>query len=1370
MKKIANFIVNKRLFVMLMIGILAVFSALLALRVGTVTDMTQYLPNDSAMRMGIDMMEEEFPAIEEIYTIRVMVDGLSDAEKLDFEEALAAIPYVDSVTYEENDAAYNQGEHTLFIINTPYEYSTSELQSIEHALANDFSGYDLTYQNDKTTTDLPLWAIVAAVGLLTVILLLMSGSWIEPMLFLVTIGAAVLLNAGTNIFLGSVSTVTNSISAILQLVLSMDYSIILINRYKQELPLANSKSDAMKAALTHSFSSIAGSAATTVVGLLMLVFMSFKIGFDLGIVLAKGVFLSMVCVFTFLPGLILLFDKAIKKTAKPVPDFSMRRLAVFSSKFRYAIVGVFLVLLVGSFLLKGNTRYTYTMVQEDAISEVFPTSNQIVMLYDNRDEQAVTAMAEQLENNTYVTGVSNYSTTIGREYTAGALVKELEGLDTGMDLDASLLNILYYHYYKDGQTGSITASDFLNFLADDVLENETFAEHIGNDMTDNIDAIKKFADADSLTLGMDAVEMADFFDMDAEDTRQLFLYYYIENGGVNSGRMTLGTFANFLKNDVLADPDYASMVPASARSQIDRLITFSNAQKMTTPYSIGDLAGLIGMDAGQVKLLYVYYYALRDGYQPGGMTVPTFVDFIRSTVANDPAFGSQFTASTMAQMDQLAQLTDTTTIQKQMSSAELAGLLGMDAGITELLYNLYYGGPGGSGMTMTLPQFTGMLVGMMDNPVLAGQFDDAAKAQLRGMDAMMQAAVSGQEHTAEQLALLTGLDEGLIGLLFVDKNVGPAMTLPAFTDFLVNTIFGDPSYDIYFDAAAKAQLTNMNQMAAAAVNGTAFNAQTLAGMVGMDENLIKTLFALAAGSHVPNKTMSPEGFVDYLLADIAQNPLFAGQLGSDAGQLQMLQTAMKSTLSGEYYNHTRMAGLLGMDTQMMKLLFTLHDSYGNTSGWLLSMQQTVNFIVANSDTFAAMLGDDLSELETAQKLINGAVAGTRYSSRDMAALLDMDAGDLNSMFLLYISKYGNTSGWLLSAQTFVDFIICDVLTNEDMADNIDADAADMLDTAKSLIDAVVSQKTYTATELVKLVSGISDELDANSMGLLYLYYFSTQASDPSWKLSMHTLFNYLADDIMTDPRFSDFLDADMREDVADMRDAMSEALEQLQGPQYSRLVFNTKFPIESNDTTEFISALHSKSDNALAGHYYLIGNSVMSYEMAQTFDAENNFISILTAIAIFLVVAITFKSLTIPAILVVIIQCSVFITVSIIGLQGYSIYFLALIIVQCILMGATIDYGILFTNYYQENRKTEDRGEALAAAYQGAIHTILTSGSIMIIVTAALSFLFDDPVIAQICRTIAIGALSATLLIMLVLPGTLAAFDKIIQKRSKKRM
>ena len=172
--------------------------------------------------------------------------------------------------------------------------------------------------NDLMPTDLPQ-TLAIGVAMLFVVLLVMCSSVMEVLLFLVTTGFAVALNMGTNALLPSVSTMTNMLSPVLQMVLSMDYCIILMNRYRQEKALGKDKETAMEGAINGAASSILSSAFTTIVSLMMLCFIKLKIGADLGIVLSKGVTFSLICNFTVLPFLILAGDKAVEATRKKIP-------------------------------------------------------------------------------------------------------------------------------------------------------------------------------------------------------------------------------------------------------------------------------------------------------------------------------------------------------------------------------------------------------------------------------------------------------------------------------------------------------------------------------------------------------------------------------------------------------------------------------------------------------------------------------------------------------------------------------------------------------------------------------------------------------------------------------------------------------------------------------------------------------------------------------------------------------------------------------------------------------------------------------------------------------------------------------------------
>ena len=1379
MKKIAAFLVDKRFFLLGIVLCLTVVCGIFTFQVKINTDMTKYLPDDSSMKIGMDLMEEEFPDTEIQQTIRVMFRDLKDSEKASIREKLSKIPYVESVSYEETGEDYNRDAYTLYVLNTVYDYSSPEERSIEAAVWDTFSDYTLWVKNDDTaSSDIPPWLLITAVSLLMVILFVMCRSWTEPFLFMAAIGMAVVINLGTNIFLGSVSTVTFSIAAVLQLVLSMDYSIILMNRYRQETQKNPNNAEAMKTALRQAFSSIASSGMTTVVGLLMLVFMSFKIGMDLGIVLAKGVLISMLCVFSVLPCLILLFDKLIRKTAKRDLRIPVKGAAAFSYRLRRPIAIGFAVLFLSSCFLQGTAETVYTLQYEDPIADVFPTNNTIVMLYENKEEEAVPGLTDWLESDSHTKSVISYPTTLGRPYTSSQLYETLQDMGNETEIDPSVLNILYYDYYTNGKISPMSMGEFIRFLSENIEENDLFSGYLSQDMKDNLDFLEKFSDAEALQKPMDASELASFFQMKEEDVKNLLLYYYMEKGGADAGTLSLSTFADFLIEEVAKEEAYASMLDAQSLSQLESLSVFTDADRMTTPLTYTELADLLGIDAAEAKLLYVYYYSLSKNYEPDSMTLPAFTQLMEKEITQNPLFSSYMNGDSLKEIQMLSRFTDTKTIQKQMTAKELSAALGIEESTIDQLLTLYYGNLESQGKSMTLPEFTGFLVEhILTDKSYSGYFDETTKAQLTAFHQLASASASRRSFTAGELAGITGMEESQIQLIFLFYGMTAgetpsSMTLPDFFGF----VSGNPSITGSLPPETAAQLEQTNMLVQAAASGRTFTAKELASYLSMEEDLVNQIFVLYYGSRAENKTMSLKQLTDYLLEVASAGGAASSYMdAATIKQLRLLQTIMDSSIRGKKYSYTALSQLLSMDAASMKLIFTYGEaSRGNTSGWKLSPQTAVNFLSAHKNELGSALGNqNLSMLEIARKLINGAVAGTQYTPQELGVLLGMDSAQLEQLFLLYQSRHGNTENWKISIQTFVSFIANNVLKNDALAENLDENTAEQVKGANTLIEAVVSEKLYSPSEMSSLLSGMqgleesSSDLDTNSLELLYLYKDSLENSDPEWKLSIEELFRYLSQDVLTDPRFEKFLDEDYRKEITDMETQLEDGIRQLKGENYSLLMLTSSLPSESPETTEFLKELHAQCSDRFSGKYYLIGSSPMNYEMQQSFGGEMLLITLLTALSIFLVVALTFRSITIPLILVLIVQCGVYLTMSANGILGYSMYYLAILIVQCILMGATVDYGILFTNYYRENRRHMGIREALESAYEGSIHTILTSGLIMILVTGIIGFSPADPTIGQICQTISIGALAATLLILFVLPGLLAAFDRFVSKKEK---
>lgn len=323
MRKIARFVVSKRIPILVIGLVLTVACAVMAFFVNINYDLTAYLPKDFHTSKAIAIMNDEFGDVTDISVVFKGID--SDTANVIYADLMKQDGVV-SVQYTADDPSYVKDGYTRFAVVVGYNTYSEEAMSVINAIRSDYSDYELyisgaAVENETSDKTLSI-AIAIAFAILLAILFIASSSWFDPVVYLITIGIAVIINMGTNILLGSISSLTNSVAAILQLVLSMDYSIMLMNRFRRERQNGIDKETALVDALAGGARPILGSAATTIVGLLCLVFMNFTIGVDMGVVLAKGVVISLISVFTVLPGLIILFDKPLLKGMKKRSKFS----------------------------------------------------------------------------------------------------------------------------------------------------------------------------------------------------------------------------------------------------------------------------------------------------------------------------------------------------------------------------------------------------------------------------------------------------------------------------------------------------------------------------------------------------------------------------------------------------------------------------------------------------------------------------------------------------------------------------------------------------------------------------------------------------------------------------------------------------------------------------------------------------------------------------------------------------------------------------------------------------------------------------------------------------------------------------------------
>ncbi len=881
MKKIADWIVDKKIVVFIVTAILTAVAVFGIFQTNVNYDMSKYLPKDSTVKQGMEIMEEEYG---EMSSITVMFNDLTEQEQLSRKTELESIENVKTVVYLQDDETYQKDNHSKYMLtvsaNTYSEESRKVLETIEDKYGDEAYCSGAVVDNDMMVStlveEIPIIAVIAVV-IIFAILFLLCNSWIEPFLYMGCIGIAILLNMGSNAFMPSVSFMTFAVGALLQMGLSMDYSIMLMNRYNQEKLKNPNPSVAMKNALSNAFGAITSSSVTTIVGLLVLLFMSFKIGQDMGIVLAKGVFISLICIFTILPGLVVQFDKAMTRTHKKSLNPNMKPIMKIAGKIRFISVPLIAVIAVGAYFVKDDLSVTYIKTfdnpEQAAIEEAFGMDNQTVLLYE-KDEapENINKYISWLEEREDVNSVQDYSNTIGKSYTYKELAKD-------MDMTEEQAKMMY-QMYKDNQNQSeyekITMYELICYMDDNIAKNPSYAEFMSKDQIEQI---------------------------------------------------------------------------SDARAE------------------------------------------LEDG-------------------------------------------------KNQLEEAE---------------------------------------------------------AQIAASEEQL---LSGEQQLND----------------------------------------------------AKEQMK----------------------LGGMTEEMI------------------------------------AAQLGEQEAEIEAGKTQLE---------------------------------------------------------------EGKNQLEQSK-----AIYEEKMDSKKLSEVMEQDTSDIEEMLK------------------------------------------------------------------IRRMSMLNVESDT---------------------LTLDEFLNFITDEIMSNETYSSAIDEDMRSQIVDGEKQISESREMMLGEKYNRMIISIDQPSEGKNTFSCIGSIADMADECFENNTYLVGDSAMGYEMDEGFTDELNFVTILTVIAILIVVLITFRSFISSAVLVAVIQAAVFITTAIVCFLGYDVNYIALILVQCILMGATIDYGILLFDNYREKRLTLEKKEAIGEAMNCSIKTILTSSLILIATCLTVSMIMTQKIIAQTCMMIAYGAISSVIMVIFILPAILLLVDRIIIKKKK---
>lgn len=1074
----------KKILTLILFTCAIVLSAIFTGKVIINYNLSDYLANDTQTKIALNIIEEEF---ETTGNVQVMVKNVEENKLDDIKDTLSDISYVLNVNFDKYDENYYKNNNALYIViidGDDYSLTAKQVTSdIKDALKEyenvEYGGTSIEKQalQEAITSEMTL-IITIALCLVLAILLITSSSWIEPIILLVSSGVAVLINKGTNFFFGEISYITNSISAILQLALSIDYSIVLLHTYRSKKEKISDNDMAMKEAIKSVIRPISASALTTIAGLLALLFMSFKIGFDIGIVLIKGIVISCITSLTLLPVLIVMCDKLLLKTKKKAFEPKGKVFYKTSIKANKIIVPIALILICLCGYLQSNNSYIFTDTKtgNEQIINNFGQNNSVVVVYKNtannyeNEKKLIDSINSKYSDEKVLASYSAYTNTVREEYDLTKATQKLE-----LSEDEAKLLFTMYNLYNNNDLVTLKTNDFIeyaNVLLNNDEDAKLFVDEDSKDIIEKILKVNNIMESDNTAkefynklnnLNMDINDLSRF------SIEQMYGLYFYDT--VNDKEVDFKTMLNFIIN-------------ASNNENIKDMFDDETALKLTQLYN-----GILQFEAQ--------------------MQQPLTKEQLKGYVYQNYS------------------------------------ILLDDATLTEL-YTAYYVSKNEE-IKETIP-FLNIFTFMVENNAIT--------------------------------------DESIVNTI---NNY----------NLLYLTINNKYAYDKFLDVLSLVAYSLTNQVVE----------------INVSTNEIKQLYILY---------FDENNLIEY--------------------------DAIKG---GEFIN------------------FILNEAKNN---------ELVNNQIKNNK-------EKLNDMLTINSFMND---NSKYTYKEMNSKLN------------------------------------------ELKNNIE------------------SQETFTV-------------LDSEKVSGVYIKYAINNNLSTCDSMMAYELLDFVNSNKDSNSLMIKKLDDNKRDKINEANNDLNKANDLFVGENYSRLLLSINLDNGGEKTTEFVSYLSKEVKDIFGEDAYIAGEIVSTYDLKQSFAHDNLFITIFTLISIFVIVMLTFKSLSLPTILVAIIQGAIFIAMST-QLLNNEIFFMSYIVVTCILMGATIDYGILMSSNYVANRYHMSKEQSLENAISTSMPTIFTSGLILTICGFVIHFVSSQNSIATVGLLLGIGTICSVVMITIVLPSTLYLLDKFVMK------
>lgn len=1298
MNNIARLFVRAR-FILLAVAVIATvcFGAFIS-KVEITTDLANYLPEEAEMKKGLNLMEKEFPDATDYYKIKVMFTELEPKDQKKVLSELEDLPYVESVDFSPYDLNYqvvkNDVRYSLFVINTEYGYGSEEENKIEELILEKYTGMnDMTMVGDETkSTPFPKWGVYATFLVVFVLLLIFCRSFIDPFLILLTSACAVIVNEGTNYWYGSVSETTHSLSAVFLVIFSVYFGMLLVNRYHYEGDETVSDALAVENAVKHAIPSLLASTLTTTAGCLALYFMNFRLGAEIGKVLAKGIAIVCALELFMMPALLMIFHRLIKKTTRgkriQLPQFKL--FGRVNGKYGFFINALFLALLVMVTWKHMDTSLSYSLTQPNKINAIFKPTNTITVLYENIDDDRVTKLTEKLKADKNVKSAVNFTNTLGGQHSIEDMVVAIQdmmissGSAGGTQFNKELLSILYYDCLMNGTTPMLNTRTFLKFVDKNVTDNDTFQHLLDPALMQNLNEVTKFSEKKSLTDVKGYKGIAKLTGINPIKVRKQLYNYYKKHGSAAGLSMTVNDYLDYI------------------------------------------MTGFSFEDNGKTVLVH---------YTKPMKKIEMKEDSEKSEKAKEKK------DKTNNRLEE---------IEKQEEASEENEDLSVSDSVARI---------------------------KTTETVSGRKISDGKAREFHQMKKYLRKDEVSKNQTVEDISEFFAMKKTTVEELFVDYHVDKRDYSPGklsakqFSDYLdeINTSSEHKKVSDMLAKSVKDRLLKYQNYVRKDDINIKRNTTSLSNFFSLEEQKVQQIFAFYNETHPEEMIaeMSAVDFAKFFTTEVCKNKdLVKNFTYTNFSEMKQLQRLMNAVNEGDACNESRLASLFLMSTRQVKYILTYRtlkkEDYNNGK---ISPINVANYVLRYPGKYLkAMKKMKLSNLRMYARVMESVQNDRKLPAQTMASILGLKSKDVCKNYYQY--KYENDPDYsfTLSIQSFVDYLSKEVFKNDKYKDEFTKKEKNKIRLIKDLSEFIVSNKLHSAKELSKVFKGKSDTITKSAIELLYMYYGGKTELDYGCTMSIKELFDFISETVIGDKRFKKALGPKFNKEIIRYQKILQEGVRQLQGKTYYKLIVTTTYERQSEETTEFMFSLDKMIKEGTKGNYFMIGDSPLAYEMTRSFNYERIVLTLVTGFILFLAVALAFRMYIMPITFSLFQHAIFFTTVCLFGLWQEDIYYMALLIVQSILMGIGMNYCVSYMATYREERLNYNKKEATSRTFVKTIRPAIAGTVCIVAVTACMHMFYEHATIQEICKLMWVGSAVSLAYDIVLLPGIVAFFDWFVRK------